>query len=216
MTTASRVGVSVTNRLVGSLPKVGIRPAIDGRRKGVRESLEGQTMGMAQAVAKLISDNVRHACGAPVECVIADTCIGGVAEAGADGRKVRPQRRRRLLDRLALLVLRLRDDGYGPGDAKGRLGLQRHRAAGGRLSGRRPGRAQPKGPARLRHLRPRRARPATKPKYRPTFARRSCASSAPAWPPPRCVESPISRWATFRWASPARWSTTTSSSDTWA
>ena len=43
------------NRLVGSLPKVGIRPAIDGRRKGVRESLEGQTMGMAQAVAKLIS-----------------------------------------------------------------------------------------------------------------------------------------------------------------
>ena len=87
MTTASRVGVSVTNRLVGSLPKVGIRPAIDGRRKGVRESLEGQTMGMAQAVAKLISDKVRHACGAPVECVIADTCIGGVAEAARTAEK---------------------------------------------------------------------------------------------------------------------------------
>jgi L-fucose/D-arabinose isomerase len=69
------------NRLVGSLPKIGIRPAIDGRRKGVRESLENQTMALAQAVAKLIADNLRHPCGAPVECVIADTCIGGVAEA---------------------------------------------------------------------------------------------------------------------------------------
>ena len=31
-------------RLRGSLPKIGIRPVIDGRRKGVRESLENQTM----------------------------------------------------------------------------------------------------------------------------------------------------------------------------
>jgi L-fucose/D-arabinose isomerase len=69
------------NRLIGTLPKVGIRPAIDGRRKGVREGLEAQTMGMAAAVAKLISSTLRHACGLPVECVIADTCIGGVAEA---------------------------------------------------------------------------------------------------------------------------------------
>jgi L-fucose isomerase len=76
-------GVSFANRLIGSLPKVGIRPTIDGRRRGVRESLEEQTMGMARAVAKLISDNVRHPCGAPVECVIAQRCIGGVAEAAA-------------------------------------------------------------------------------------------------------------------------------------
>ena len=48
------------NRLVGGLPKVGIRPAIDGRRKGVRESLEEQTMGMAKGVARLISENLRH------------------------------------------------------------------------------------------------------------------------------------------------------------
>ncbi len=81
MTALAEKGASLTNRLVGSLPKIGIRPAIDGRRKGVRESLEEQTMGMARAVAKLISDNLRHSCGAPVECVIADTCIGGVAEA---------------------------------------------------------------------------------------------------------------------------------------
>ncbi|MBM3154787.1 MAG: L-fucose isomerase [Chloroflexi bacterium] len=68
------------NRLAGDMPKVGIRPAIDGRRRGVRESLETQTMALAEAVAKLIKDNVRHANGLPVECIIADTCIGGVTE----------------------------------------------------------------------------------------------------------------------------------------
>lgn len=87
MATQNHLEVSSANRLVGSLPKVGIRPAIDGRRKGVRESLEGQTMGMAKAVAQLIAENVRHACGAPVECVIADTCIGGVAEAARAAEK---------------------------------------------------------------------------------------------------------------------------------
>ncbi len=68
-------------RLRGRLPKIGIRPTIDGRRRGVRESLEVQTMNMAKSAAKLISDNLRHPNGMPVECVIADTCIGGVAEA---------------------------------------------------------------------------------------------------------------------------------------
>jgi L-fucose isomerase len=63
------------------MPKIGIRPTIDGRRQGVRESLEDQTMAMAKAVANLLSENLRHANGLPVECVIADTCIGGVAEA---------------------------------------------------------------------------------------------------------------------------------------
>ena len=38
-------------------PKIGIRPVIDGRWGGVRESLEAQTMGMAEAAAKLISEN---------------------------------------------------------------------------------------------------------------------------------------------------------------
>ncbi len=76
-----------TNRLRGALPKVGIRPTIDGRRQGVRESLENQTMAMAQAVANLIQERLRHACGLPVECVIADTCIGGIAEAVACEQK---------------------------------------------------------------------------------------------------------------------------------
>ena len=74
-------------RLHGTLPKVGIRPAIDGRRRGVRESLEDQTMNMAKAAARLISENLRHPDGSPVECVIADTCIGGVAEAAMCAEK---------------------------------------------------------------------------------------------------------------------------------
>ena len=69
------------NRLCGSLPKVGIRPCIDGRRKGVRESLEDMTMLLAKKVAELISSELRYSCGLPVECVIADSCIGGVREA---------------------------------------------------------------------------------------------------------------------------------------
>lgn len=72
---------SPQNRLKGSLPKVGIRPTIDGRYGGVRESLEAVTMQMAESVAQLISTQLRHSCGLPVECVIADTCIGGFAEA---------------------------------------------------------------------------------------------------------------------------------------
>lgn len=75
------------NRLHGELPKVGIRPAIDGRRRGVRESLEEQTMNMAKAAARLISGNIKHADGSPVECVIADKCIGGVAEAAMCAEK---------------------------------------------------------------------------------------------------------------------------------
>ena len=68
-------------RLNGRLPKIGIRPVIDGRRKGVRESLEEQAMGMAHLVAKLIENNLSHPSGEKVTCVIADSTIGGVAEA---------------------------------------------------------------------------------------------------------------------------------------
>lgn len=70
-------------RLKGITPKIGIRPVVDGRRRGVRESLEDQTMNMAKRTAKLIEENLRHPDGLPVECVIADSCIGGVGEASA-------------------------------------------------------------------------------------------------------------------------------------
>jgi len=72
---------SPANRLIGEMPKIGIRPAIDGRLGGVRESLEEQTMNMARNVARFLEENLRHYNGLPVECVIADTTIGGVAEA---------------------------------------------------------------------------------------------------------------------------------------
>lgn len=75
------------NRYKGAIPKIGIRPAIDGRRGGVRESLEDQTMKMAVMAAELISSSLRHPNGMPVECVIADTTIGGVAEAAACAEK---------------------------------------------------------------------------------------------------------------------------------
>ena len=73
--------------LIGSLPKIGIRPTIDGRLGGVRESLEKQTMDMAKSAAKLISSSLHYLNGKRVECVIADTCIGGVAEAAACAEK---------------------------------------------------------------------------------------------------------------------------------
>ena len=68
-------------------PKIGIRPTIDGRMNGVRESLEDQTMGMALRVAALLSGRLRYADGSHVECVISDTTIGRVAEAAACAEK---------------------------------------------------------------------------------------------------------------------------------
>jgi L-fucose isomerase len=70
-----------------SFPKIGIRPAIDGRYGGVRESLEEQTMAMARSAADLISAALRYPDGTPVACVIADTCIGGLPEAAACAEK---------------------------------------------------------------------------------------------------------------------------------
>ncbi|MCD7752442.1 MAG: L-fucose isomerase [Lachnospiraceae bacterium] len=62
-------------------PKIGIRPVIDGRWGGVRESLEVQTMNMANGAAALISENLRYPDGTPVQCVVGSTTIGGGAEA---------------------------------------------------------------------------------------------------------------------------------------
>jgi len=77
--------------VIGDFPKVGIRPAIDGRRRGVRESLEVQTMNMAKNAARLISGNLRYPNGKAVECVIADTCIGGVAETALCAEKFKKE-----------------------------------------------------------------------------------------------------------------------------
>jgi L-fucose isomerase len=76
-----------TSKLIGRLPKVGIRPIIDGRQGGVRESLEEQTMNMAKSAAALISSKLRYPDGTPVQCVIADGTIGRVPEAAACAEK---------------------------------------------------------------------------------------------------------------------------------
>ena len=68
-------------------PKIGIRPIIDGRQGGIRESLEEKTMMLANAVAELISKNVKNGDGSPVECVVADGTIGRVAEAARCAEK---------------------------------------------------------------------------------------------------------------------------------
>lgn len=74
-----------------NMPKIGIRPTIDGRLGGVRESLEDQTMNQAKATAAFIAENLCYPDGSPVECVIADSCIGGVAEAAACADKFRKE-----------------------------------------------------------------------------------------------------------------------------
>ena len=62
-------------------PRIGIRPTIDGRWGGVRESLEEKTMAMANAAKELIESNVHYQDGTPVECVISPCTIGSGAEA---------------------------------------------------------------------------------------------------------------------------------------
>ena len=80
-----------TNRFQGDWPKIGIRPTIDGRMGGVRESLEVQTMNMAKSVVDLLTANVKYPDGTPVQCVIADTTIGRVAESAACAEKFKKE-----------------------------------------------------------------------------------------------------------------------------
>src|SRR5690625_5044679 len=74
-------------RYVGKLPKIGIRPTIDGRRRGVRESLEETTMNLAHAVKELLQEHVLCYTGQPVDVVVADSCIGGVKESAEAAAK---------------------------------------------------------------------------------------------------------------------------------
>ena len=88
MSEAKNIGAK---RYYGSMPCIGIRPTIDGRRGvlKVRESLEEQTMNMAKSAAKLFEENLRYADGTPIKVVIADTTIGRVGEAAACADKFR-------------------------------------------------------------------------------------------------------------------------------
>ena len=78
-------------KLVGDFPKIGIRPTIDGRQNGIRESLEDQTMDMAKGVQKFLEENMKYPNGKKVGVVIADTTIGGVAQAALCEDKFRKE-----------------------------------------------------------------------------------------------------------------------------
>ena len=78
-------------RFKGEWPKIGIRPTIDGRMGGVRESLEVQTMNMAKGVVQLLTSTLKYPDGTPVECVISDSTIGRVPESAACAEKFRKE-----------------------------------------------------------------------------------------------------------------------------
>jgi L-fucose/D-arabinose isomerase len=80
-----------TGRLQGDNPKIGIRPTIDARQGGVRESLENQTMNMALNLANFLSSSLKYSDGSAVQCVIADTTIGRVDEAAACAEKFKKE-----------------------------------------------------------------------------------------------------------------------------
>jgi L-fucose isomerase len=86
-----KMNIMKVNRFQGQWPKIGIRPTIDGRMGGVRESLENQTMDMAKSVVNLLSQTLKYPDGTPVECVIADNTIGRVAESAACAGKFRKE-----------------------------------------------------------------------------------------------------------------------------
>ena len=73
--------INTSGRFVGDWPRIGIRPAVDGRQHGVRESLEEQTRAMAIRTADLLRANLRYPDGTPVEVVVPEHNIGGVYEA---------------------------------------------------------------------------------------------------------------------------------------
>ena len=97
------------NRYIGDYPAIGIRPIIDGRRgpMQLRENLEDQVLAMALAAKKLFEDNLRYSNGDPVRARTGIGCLCGEI----------PQRRRGNYTVChTVLVLRIRNYGYGPDD----------------------------------------------------------------------------------------------------
>jgi len=90
-TSTAQIRNEKSGRLQGDNPKIGIRPTIDARQGGVRESLEDQTMNMALNLANFLSTNLKYSDGTPVECVMADTTIGRVDEAAACAEKFKKE-----------------------------------------------------------------------------------------------------------------------------
>lgn len=91
LTNKDNLSKNTGKRWVGEFPKIGIRPVIDGRQGGIRESLEEVTMKMATSVASLLKEQLRYPDGSPLECVIAYTTIGGVVEAAQAQEKFKKE-----------------------------------------------------------------------------------------------------------------------------
>ena len=140
------------NPLFKKPPKIGIRPAIDGRLGGVRESLEVQTMNLARSVARLIGERLRYPNGKAVQCVLADRCIGGVAEAAACAEKFVREGVGVSLTVTPCWCYGSETMDMDPTIPKAVWGFQRHRAARGGLSCRRAGRPRAKRFAGVWHL----------------------------------------------------------------
>ena len=62
-------------------PVIAIRPIIDARMQGVRESMESKTRTMAAQAAELVTANLRYPDGTPVKAVVYPGTIGRAGEA---------------------------------------------------------------------------------------------------------------------------------------
>ena len=136
---SSLVQTAPVQRLRGAMPKIGIRPIIDGRYGGVRESLEPVTMRMAQAAKDLYETKLRHSNGLPVECVIADSCIGGVEEAARAAAKFAREDVGLTLSVTPCWCYGSETMDMDPLMPKAVMGVQRHGAPGRGISGVRAG-----------------------------------------------------------------------------
>ena len=182
-----------------SHPKIGIRPIIDGRRGGIRESLEAMTMGMAQRVARLYSEELRYSDGSPVECVIADTTIGGVAEAAACTDKFRDSNVGAVLSVTPCWCYGAETIDMDPLIPKAIWGFNGTERPGAvYLASALAGHNQKGLPAFGIY-----GRDVQDIRFPPTYAKNSCVSAAPLSPSCRCGANPISRSVRCRWVSQA-------------
>lgn len=183
-----------------SHPKIGIRPIIDGRRGGIRESLEAMTMGMAQRVARLYSEELRYSDGSPVECVIADTTIGGVAEAAACTDKFRDSNVGAVLSVTPCWCYGAETIDMDPLIPKAIWGFNGTERPGAvYLASALAGHNQKGLPAFGIYGRD--VQDMDDDTFPPTYAKNSCVSAAPPSRSCRCGANPISRSARCRWVS---------------